>query len=102
MQDLIIKKMKKSYIDIGKWWLHDGLGKPMSVNAIYESLKGTENEVSRYTLTKAKNGELEGADISTIESLIRICSEWSGKKLSFNDLIASNQKEKANFNLAIA
>lgn len=95
--------VEKSYIDIGRWWLKDGLGKNMSVNSVYQELKGTKNEVSRYTLTKARDGELEKADISTLEALARICSDWSGKKLTVNDLIARNSKEsKVNFRTPIA
>ena len=103
MLNQIIKKnmAQKSYIDIGRWWLKDGLGKPMSVNAIYQELKGSENEVSRYTLTRARDGELEKADISTIEALVRICSKWSGEDLTFDDLIASKELSE-NFKQPIA
>jgi hypothetical protein len=92
---------EKSYIDIGRWWLKDGLGKPMSVNAIFESVQGTENEIGRYTLARARDGKLEKADIRTIEALIRVCSIWAGKDLTFEDLRASNE-ENANFNQPIA
>ncbi len=93
---------KKSYINIGRWWLKDGLGRQMSVNSIYQEIKGTDNEVSRYALTKARDGELEKADISTLEALARLCSEWSGENISVDDLISSNQKEKINFKTPIA
>ena len=92
---------KKSYINIGRWWLKDGLGRDMTVNSIWTELKGTENEISRYALAKAKDGELEKADIYTLEILARLCSQWSGKDISVDDLIDSNQ-ETANFKTPIA
>jgi len=102
MQNLITKNMaEKSYIDISRWWLKDGLGKNMSVNSVYQELKGTENEVSRYTLTKARDGELEKADISTLEALVRICSDWSGEDLTFDDLTCSKELTE-NFKTPIA
>lgn len=93
---ICIDMKKKSYIDIGRWWLKDGLGREMSVNSIYQELRGTPNEVSRYALGKAKDGELEKADISTLQAMKRLCSEWSGENLSIDDLIVSDE-ETTNF-----
>jgi len=49
--------------------------------------EGTENEVSRHTLTRAKNALLEKGDFSSLKALARLCSIWSGKKITVDDLI---------------
>ena len=79
--------MSRTYIDIGRWWLKDEDGKPLSVYAVYKKIEGTNNEVTRHTLTRAKDGLLEKADISNLKSLARLCSIWSGEKLTVDDLI---------------
>lgn len=79
--------MSRTYIDIGRWWLKDEEGKPLSVYAVYKTIEGTENEVTRHTLTRAKDGLLEKADISNLKALARLCSLWSNKNLTVDDLI---------------
>ena len=79
--------MSRTYIDIGRWWPKDDEGKPLSVYAVYKTIEGTENEVTRHTLTRAKDGLLEKADISNLKALARLCSLWSSKNLSVDDLI---------------
>lgn len=85
-----LKRKSVSYISIEKWYPEDDKGKKVSINSIYKGLKGTKNEIDRYTLTKARNGQLEKADISTLEALVRICSTWAGTKLCLEDLIISS------------
>ena len=82
-----IALMARTYIDIGRWWLKDDEGKPLSVYAVYKTIEGTENEVTRHTLTRAKDGLLEKADISNLKALARLCTIWSGKNLTVDDLI---------------
>lgn len=79
--------MSRTYIDIKLWWPKDDEGKPLSVYAVYKTIEGTENEVTRHTLTRAKDGLLEKADISNLKALSRLCSVWSGKNLTVDDLI---------------
>ncbi|MGL5833602.1 MAG: hypothetical protein ACRC1Z_10285 [Waterburya sp.] len=98
INNYLLENMSKSYIDIGKWWLRDGYGDRVSVNSVYQRIKGTKNEVGRYTLNKARNGELEKADISTLEALARICSEWAGEKVMVDDMIVRKpEKSEVNF-----
>ena len=56
-----IALMNRTYIDIGRWWPKDARGKPSSVYAVHKTIEGTENEVTRHTLTRAKDGLLEKA-----------------------------------------
>lgn len=79
--------MGRVYVDIGRWWLKDENGEPLSVYAVHQKIAGTTNEVSRHTLTRARDGLLEKADISNLKALARLCSEWSGKKVTIDDLI---------------
>lgn len=94
--------MRKSNININLWWPRNAYGDRVSVNSIFVEMEGTENEVGRYTLTKARNGELEKADIATLEALARICSKWAGKEVSIDDMVSSNQPKKGNFRRPIA
>ncbi len=82
-----IALMNRTYIDIGRWWPKDDEGKPSSVYAVHKTIEGTENEVTRHTLTRAKDGLLEKADISNLKALARLCSIWSGEQLTVDDLI---------------
>ena len=79
--------MSRTYVNISKWWLKEQDGSDVSVNSVYTQIKDTENEVSRYTLTRAKDGKLEKIELSNLTKLARLCSIWSGKNLTVNDLI---------------
>lgn len=79
--------MSRTYIDIGKWWPTDESGSPLSVYAVHKSIEGTSNEVGKHTLTRAKEGKLEKADIASLKVLARICSQWSGESLTIDDLV---------------
>lgn len=48
--------MGRSYVDISRWWLKDDHGEPLSVYAVHQKIVGTANEVSRHTLTRARDG----------------------------------------------
>ncbi|VEP16319.1 conserved hypothetical protein [Hyella patelloides LEGE 07179] len=84
---IAIALMGRTYIDIGAWWLKDEKGEPLSVYAVHKTIEGTENEVTRHTLTRARDGQLEKANISNLKALARLCSIWSGKNLTVDDLI---------------
>jgi hypothetical protein len=79
--------MSRTYINIKPWWPKDEGGKSLSVYAVYREIEGTKNEVTRHTLTRAKDGLLEKADISNLKALARLCSIWSGKELTVDNLI---------------
>ena len=87
-----IALMGRTYIDIKKWWLKDEKGEPLSVYAVHRSIEGTENEVHRHTLTRARDGQLEKAKISNLKALARLCSIWSGEKVSVDDLIVEDDE----------
>ncbi len=82
-----IALMGRTYVDIGKWWLKDDRGEPLSVYAVHKTIIGTENEVTRHTLTRARDGQLEKANISNLKALARLCSIWSNQNISVDDLI---------------
>jgi hypothetical protein len=84
---IAIALMGKTYVDIGRWWLKDEKGEPLSVYAVHKTIEGTENEVTRHTLTRARDGQLEKANISNLKVLARLCSIWSGEQLTIDDLI---------------
>ena len=84
--------MSRTYVDISKWWLKEDDGSDVSVNSVWEQIKGTENEVSRYTLTRAKNGGLEKIELSNLKKLVRLCSIWANKPLNTDDLIIEEKE----------
>lgn len=77
----------RAYADISKWWPSDETGKAVSVNSVFEKFKGTPNELTRHTLTRAREGKLEKGDFDNLVKLTRICSELSGEGVTINDLI---------------
>jgi len=83
--------MGRAYVDISRWWLKDTDGEPLSVYAVHQKILGTANEVSRHTLTRARDGLLEKADISNLKALARLCSVWSGKTVTVDDLIVEEE-----------
>lgn len=88
----IIDMANRTYVDISQWWLKDDNGEPLSVYAVHKTIEGTHNEVSRHTLTRAKNGLLEKGDFSNLKALARLCSVWSGKKITVDNLIIEEEK----------
>lgn len=83
--------MGRAYVDISRWWLKDSDGEPLSVYAVHQKILGTANEVSRHTLTRARDGLLEKADISNLKALARLCSAWSDKTVTVDDLIVEEE-----------
>lgn len=94
MTAVIINMGNRTYVDISRWWLKDNDGKPLSVYAVHKSIEGTPNEVSRHTLTRARDGLLEKGDFSNLKALARLCSAWSGKELTVDDLIIEEAEIK--------
>ncbi len=89
-----IALMSRTYIDIRRWWLKDENGEPLSVYAVHKTIEGTDNEVTRHTLTRAKEGQLEKANISNLKALARLCSLWSGTEVTVDDLIVEESNER--------
>ena len=85
--------MSRTYVDISQWWPKDDEGKPLSVYAVHKTIEGTENEVSRHTLTRARDGLLEKADIANLTALSRLCSVWSGKQVKVDNLIKQDDND---------
>lgn len=79
--------MPRTYVDIKRWWLKDKEGEPLSVYAVHKMIEGTENEVSRHTLTRARDGLLEKGDFANLKTLARLCSKWSNQEVKVDDLI---------------
>ena len=92
MTTTIIDMTNRTYVDISRWWLKDDNGEPLSVYAVHKTIEGTTNEVSRHTLTRARDGLLEKGDFSNLKALARLCSIWSGKEITVNELIIEEKK----------
>ena len=78
---------KRTYVDISRWWQVDSKGNPLSVYAVHKTIEGTKNEVSRHTLTRARDGLLEKGDFGNLKALARLCSIWSGNLITVDQLI---------------
>lgn len=82
---LSVAVMAKRVIDISRFWpIEDG--EPKTVNSVVTDLVKTPLQMTRYTLEKAKEGELTGADIGTIDKLLTLCSQWAGQKVTYDDI----------------
>ena len=77
----------EAYIDISRWWPKTEDGVPLSVYAVHRRFEGTANEITRHTLTVARDGKLKKADIDNLVKLARICSELSGKPLTIDNIV---------------
>lgn len=79
----------KAAIDISFWWPRDGSGKPLSVYAVHKDIEDNdpENLITRHTLTRARDGQLEKGDFANAVKLARVCSRWSGQTITVHDLI---------------
>ncbi|MBL1176832.1 hypothetical protein [Pantanalinema sp. GBBB05] len=79
----------KAYIDISEWWLKDSNGEPLSVYAVHKMIEDNypHLSVTRHTLTRARDGQLEKFDAVNAVKLARLCSKWAGKVLRIDDLI---------------
>jgi len=80
--------MPKRVIDISAYWPKDESGKPYTVNRVWTDETLNPRKIGRYTLQKALAGELGGGEIDTIDALIATCSEWSGRTLKYEDILA--------------
>ena len=78
--------MAKRVIDISGFWPKDDRGDMLSINKVWNDRDLNPENVGRYTLQKAREGNLQAAEIDTIDALIRTCSLWSGRDLDYQDI----------------
>lgn len=80
--------------DIASYWPNDEHGEPRTVNSVFEEIKGTANEVGRNTLRLALNGDLDRGLFLNQVKLARLCSKWSGKTVTINELLKIEESEE--------
>lgn len=78
--------MAKRVIDISGFWPVGDDGELKSINSVVTDLMKTPLQMTRYTLEKARSGELTGADIDTIDKLILLCSRWANNAVTYDDI----------------
>ncbi|NEQ45591.1 MAG: hypothetical protein F6K00_19430 [Leptolyngbya sp. SIOISBB] len=83
--------MAKRVIDISGFWPAGEDGEPQSINSVVTDLMKTPLQMTRYTLEKAKSGDLTGADVDTIDKLLELCSRWTGKKVTYDDITTEKE-----------
>ena len=76
----------KAYVSISKWYPKTEVGGFASINSVYQKIEGTPNEVGRHTLRTALDGKLDRVHIDNLVKLARLCSEWSGDRVTIDDL----------------
>ena len=84
--ELLNTDMRASF-SIAKWFPKNDFGDYLSINSVYTKIEGTENEVGRHTLRTALNGQLDRIHADNLVKLSRLCSLWSGTKVSIDDLL---------------
>lgn len=66
------------YIDLSRYWTEDS---GLSIQKAHE-----QTEIAKQTLSVARRGFLDRAQIDTIFKLLELASELAGKKLSLEDI----------------
>lgn len=77
----------KAFVAVAAYWPKDESGEPRSVNSIHEEIKGTPNEVGRNTLRLALDGTLDRGYFSNAVKLARLCTAWSGRSITVDDIL---------------
>lgn len=77
----------KACISIAKWFPRGLDGNYLSVNKVYEDIRSTPNAVGRDTLTLALKGQYVKGNFDNQVKLARLCSEWSGDRVTIDDLM---------------
>ena len=86
--------MNNANANIGRWWpRNEETGEMLSVYAVYESIKDSQNKVSRHTLTRARDGLLQKGDFGNLLALARLCSLWSGEDVKVDDLLEEDGED---------
>ena len=87
MTTTLVIEMPKRVIDISEYWPKDENGAEYTVNKVWTDSGLNPEKIGRYTLQKAKAGELGGGEIGTLYDLVAACSRWSNRVLELKDLI---------------
>lgn len=77
----------EAFVDISRWWPKNQDGAPLSVYEVHRRFEGGPNQITRHTLTVARDGRLAKADIDNLVRLARICTSLSGSLVTVNDII---------------
>lgn len=77
----------KSSISIAKWYPKTESGEFASINSVFTKIEGTANEVGRHTLRTALDGRLDRLHTDNLVKLARLCSMWSGERVTVDDLL---------------
>lgn len=77
----------KAFVSIAKWYPRNEIGEYASINSVYQKIEGTSLEVGRHTLSKALDGKLDRVHADNLVKLARLCSEWSGERVTIDDLM---------------
>ncbi len=77
----------EAFIDISEWWPVGADGKLLSVYAVHREIEGTPNEVTRHTLTRARDGQLAKGDFANQVKLARICSLWADRTVTIDEIV---------------
>lgn len=80
--------------NISSYWPNDENGEPRTVNSVFEEIKGTSDEVGRNTLRLALKGDLDRGLFLNQVKLARLCSKWSGKTVTINQLLKIEESEE--------
>jgi DNA-binding Xre family transcriptional regulator len=83
----------EAFVDISRWWPKNEDGALLSVYEVHRRFEGSSNQITRHTLTVARDGKLAKADIDNLVRLARICSELSGNLVTVNDIIRIENEE---------
>ena len=77
----------KAYVSIAKWYPKNEIGEFASINSVYQKIEKTPNEVGRHTLRTALDGKLDRVHTDNLVKLARLCSMWSGDRVTIDDLM---------------
>jgi hypothetical protein len=84
----------KVRLDISAFWPRASDGALRSVNSVYEDIRGSSNEVGRNTLRLALDGRFDRGHFDNLIKLARLCSLWSGRQVSPDELLIIDDEEK--------
>jgi hypothetical protein len=87
MNNVLEKPLMKVTVSIAKWFPKNQFGEFMSINSVYQRTVGTPNEIGLNTLRLALNGTLDRGHMENLIKLARLCSMWSGERVTIDDLM---------------
>lgn len=85
---ILVRLMAKvDVVDISQWWPVGEDGEPLSVYAVHKQIADKPFTVTRHTLTRARDGQLEKVAITNLKNLAQICSVWAKQKVTIDEII---------------